>query len=170
MTVLDPLSGLEDLLALAQELGENLRARGLRLVTAESCTGGWASAAITAIPGSSHWYERGYITYSNAAKREDLGVRANTLATFGAVSGETAAEMAHGALERGSADISVAITGIAGPDGGSPGKPVGTVWIAVQRTGQPPQTRHHCFSGDRQSIRQQAVVAALRALIGAVAD
>jgi nicotinamide-nucleotide amidase len=159
----------EELLDLAQQLGDRLRARGLKLVTAESCTGGWAGAAVTAVPGSSHWYERGYVTYSNAAKQEDLGVSKNTLDTYGAVSGETAAEMAQGALQRAPADLAVSITGIAGPDGGSPGKPVGTVWIAVMRKGQPAQSQQHCFAGDRQGIRQQAVAAALRALIDAVA-
>ena len=115
---------------LAEAVGRALSARGYKLVTAESCTGGWLAQAITAVPGSSGWFERGFVVYSNASKCEVLGVRAETLARFGAVSIETAAEMAEGALQASHADVSVAITGIAGPAGGDADKPVGTVCLA----------------------------------------
>src|SRR3990167_5136864 len=111
---------------LAKELGTTLKPRGLLLATAESCTGGGLSYWITSVPGSSDWYERGFVTYSNAAKIEMLGVRSATLEKFGAVSEEIAREMALGALAHSKANVSIAVTGIAGPDGGTPDKPVGT--------------------------------------------
>src|ERR1700704_1752303 len=112
--------------ALAEKLGAHLKARGAMLVTAESCTGGWAAQAVTAIAGSSGWFERGFVTYSNAAKQEMLGVRPETLARHGGVSEETARERALGALAHSHAPIALAITGVAGPSGGSAEKPVGT--------------------------------------------
>ena len=118
---------------LAARLGKRLKASRAMLVTAESCTGGWVAQAVTAVAGSSDWFERGFVTYSNDAKRELLGVRADTLARRGAVSEETAREMASGALRRSKGSLSVAVTGIAGPGGGSPAKPVGTVCFAWQR-------------------------------------
>ena len=147
---------------LARKLGERLKAKGALLVSAESCTGGWAAQAVTAIAGSSEWFERGFVTYSNAAKEEMLGVRHETLARHGAVSEETAREMVLGALEHSRGTISLAITGIAGPTGGSAAKPVGTVCFAWARKGHAAiaETRH--FSGDRDAVRRQSVEHALR--------
>jgi nicotinamide-nucleotide amidase len=149
---------------LAQRIGDALKARGLRLVTAESCTGGWVSMALTAVAGSSDWFERGYVTYSDAAKREDLGVQEDTLRRHGAVSEETAREMAAGALKRGGGQVALAITGIAGPTGGSAAKPVGTVCFAWAHGGKiSSETRR--FDGDRESVRRQSVLHALQGLL-----
>ena len=150
---------------LAEVLGRALSARGYKLVTAESCTGGWLAQAVTAVPGSSGWFERGFVVYSNASKCELLGVRAETLARFGAVSIETAAEMAEGALQASHADVSIAITGIAGPAGGTAERPAGTVCLAWQGGPQPPHTRVFQIKGTREGVRRQAVVAALEGLI-----
>ncbi|MGH8480576.1 MAG: CinA family protein [Gammaproteobacteria bacterium] len=150
---------------LAEALGRALGERGNTLVTAESCTGGWLAEIITSVPGSSGWFERGFVVYSNASKCELLGVRAETLARFGAVSIETAAEMAEGALQASHADVSVAITGIAGPAGGDADKPVGTVCLAFAGGPPPPAARVVHFEGDREAVRRQAVVAALRGLL-----
>ena len=151
--------------ALAEKLGARLKARGALLVTAESCTGGWAAQAVTAIAGSSDWFERGWVTYSNAAKQDELGVRPETLARLGAVSEETAREMALGALEHSRGTIALAITGVAGPTGGSAAKPVGTVCFAWAAKGRPvsAQTRH--FAGDREAVRRQSVEYALERLL-----
>jgi len=130
------------------------------LVTAESCTGGGLAYAITAIPGSSKWFERGFVTYSNESKQELLGVSSNTLEKYGAVSEQTVIEMAHGALRNSHADFSIAITGIAGPDGGTAEKPVGTVWFAWG-TKDKIQSQLKFFQGDRKSIREQAIEYAL---------
>jgi len=153
------------LATLAARVGAGLKAQGLMLATAESCTGGWVAKAVTAIAGSSDWFERGFVTYSNAAKQEMLGVSAGTLATHGAVSEQTAREMAAGALARSRAQVALAITGIAGPAGGSPDKPVGMVCFAWSRQNGAPvaQTRH--FEGDRESVRRQAVLAALQGVL-----
>jgi nicotinamide-nucleotide amidase len=149
---------------LAQTLGAALKARGLRLVTAESCTGGWVAMALTAVPGSSDWFERGYVTYSNAAKREDLGVREETLKDHGAVSEATAREMAAGALTKGGAQVSLAITGVAGPSGGTPDKPVGMVCFAwAYGSKMSSETRR--FGGDRESVRRQSVEHALKEML-----
>jgi nicotinamide-nucleotide amidase len=150
---------------LAAELGEKLRARGWMLATAESCTGGWVGQLITALPGSSHWYERGFITYANIAKQEMLGVPAETLETHGAVSEETASAMAAGALKHSHAQVTLAISGIAGPGGGTPQKPVGLVcygWALADGTLLSSTCR---LDGDREEIRSRAVAAALRGLI-----
>ena len=154
-----------DLLELSQALGSACLQRRLLIATAESCTGGWTAQVITHTAGSSAWFERGFVTYANEAKVEMLGVRPETLAGFGAVSPETAAEMAGGALKNSSALISLAITGIAGPTGGSPGKPVGTVCFAWCRADAAAETETQVFSGDREAIRRQAVVHALRGLL-----
>jgi nicotinamide-nucleotide amidase len=154
-----------DLAELSQAIGSACRQRRLLIVTAESCTGGWSSQVITHTAGSSAWFERGFVTYSNEAKVRMLGVRPETLHGFGAVSPETAAEMAAGALKNSSAMISLAITGIAGPTGGSPGKPVGTVCFAWCRVGETAITETAVFGGDREAIRRQAVVYALRGLL-----
>jgi len=150
---------------LAQRVGERLKAQRALLVTAESCTGGWAAQAVTAIAGSSEWFERGFVTYSNAAKEEMLGVRHETLARQGAVSEETAHEMALGALARSHGTIALAITGIAGPTGGSAAKPVGTVCFAwaVKNGASRAETRR--FSGDRDAVRRQSVEHALRVVL-----
>ena len=154
-----------DLVELSQTLGSACLQRRLLIATAESCTGGWAAQAITHTAGSSAWFERGFVTYANEAKVDMLGVRPETLAGFGAVSPETAAEMASGALKNSRALISLAITGIAGPTGGSPGKPVGTVCFAWCRAGAVAEAEVQVFSGDREAIRRQAVVHALRGLL-----
>src|SRR5262245_36356608 len=132
---------------LTRQLAARLLAAGGRLATAESCTGGWLAKVLTDLPGSSRWFECGYVTYSNEAKMRDLGVLAQTLERHGAVSEATALEMAAGALQRTGADVSIAITGVAGPDGGTPEKPVGTVWFAV--AAREPQARVQQFQGDR---------------------
>jgi nicotinamide-nucleotide amidase len=153
---------------LAIRVGRSLKAKKRRLVSAESCTGGWVAQAVTSIAGSSAWFERGFVTYSNAAKRELLGVRAATLKKHGAVSEETAREMARGALARSKGDLALAVTGIAGPGGGSPDKPVGTVcfaWISKNRLRS--ETRR--FSGNREGVRRKSVVRALEGVLETLA-
>lgn len=137
---------------------------GARLAVAESCTGGGLAYRLTSLPGASQWFERGFVVYSNAAKTELLGVPEALLATHGAVSAEVASAMAGGVLLRTPARVSAAITGIAGPGGARPDKPVGTVFIAVAR-GTDQRLRRHWFSGDREAIRSQAIEHTLRALI-----
>lgn len=151
--------------SLAARLGAALQARGWLLAVAESCTGGWAAQAITAIPGSSTWFDRGFVTYSNAAKQELLGVSAETLATHGAVSEPIVREMALGALARSHAQATFAISGIAGPAGGTPEKPVGTVCFAWALQGGAVETTTHRFIGDRRSIRAQSVAYALQGML-----
>ncbi len=155
---------------LAEQLGNSLLARGELLTAAESCTGGWLAQSVTAIAGSSAWFDRGFVTYSNAAKMDMLGVPETTLARHGAVSEPTARAMAQGALAHSLADWSVAITGVAGPSGGSPDKPVGTVCFAWAQkdAGCEAQTCH--FSGDRAAVRQQSVAHALKGLLARLAD
>lgn len=147
------------------ELREILLSKGWKLATAESCTGGGVSETITSIPGSSDWFERGFVTYSNVSKIEMLGVKALTLEQFGAVSEQTAKEMAEGALNHSHAQVSLAVTGIAGPEGGTPDKPVGTVWFAW--TGKDFQTQSHLkhFEGDRSTVRAQSIKFALENLL-----
>ena len=161
----------DTLIALATLVGEKLKAQGAMLATAESCTGGWVAQAVTAIAGSSDWFDRGFVTYSNAAKQEMLGVPAETLAAHGAVSEPTARAMAEGALARSAAAAAVAVTGVAGPGGGSPGKPVGLVHLAVAvRDGA---TRHRrMLYGDigRSGIRHATVLTAFEMLTEAVGD
>jgi nicotinamide-nucleotide amidase len=154
-----------ELVALSEAVGLACRQRRLLLATAESCTGGWTAQVITHTAGSSEWFERGFVTYSNQAKVEMLGVRQEILEQHGAVSQETAAEMAAGALMNSNALISLSITGIAGPTGGSPGKPVGTVCFAWCRVGEKAETETTFFAGDREAIRRQAVIHALRGLL-----
>lgn len=160
---------MDDFALLATELGAVLKARGLMLALAESCTGGLVGATITEIPGSSAWFERGFVTYSNAAKMEMLGVSAETLEKFGAVSEETAREMAHGALKHSHANVAISITGIAGPDGGTPEKPVGTVcfaWVYVNKVyADKIISATKKISGNRQQIRHLSVETALRELL-----
>lgn len=154
-----------DLARLSEDVGIRLRERSLTLTTSESCTGGWVAQVVTHTAGSSAWFDRGFVTYSNEAKVAMLGVSPETLAAHGAVSLETAAEMAAGALENSNALISLAITGIAGPTGGSPDKPVGTVCFGWCRKGEEPVTDRRQFTGDRESVRRQSVVHALQHLI-----
>lgn len=155
---------------LAAELGESLKRRGWLVATAESCTGGWVAEAMTAIAGCSEWFDRGFVTYSGEAKQDMLGVPTATLAAHGEVSSDTAAAMANGALDHSRASLAVSITGIAGPTGGSPEKPVGTVWFGFAVQGDQVATRHRLFEGDRRSIRLQAVVFALEGLINLAQD
>ena len=145
----------------AKELAARLKASGGMIVTAESCTGGWVAQELTAIAGSSTWFDRGFVTYSNEAKQEMLGVRGETIARFGAVSEETAGEMARGALEKSRGTLSLAITGIAGPSGGTPAKPVGTVCFAWATKNRPGRAETKRFSGDREAVRRQSVEHAL---------
>jgi nicotinamide-nucleotide amidase len=157
-----------ELAHLAARVGQWLLESKRRLVTAESCTGGFLAKSLTDIPGSSQWFECGYVTYSNAAKVRDLGVAARTLAEHGAVSDAVAREMAAGALRVAGGDVAVAVTGIAGPDGASAGKPVGTVWFGscVRRAAQVEvhAQRVH-FAGDRQAIRRSSVEYALKLIL-----
>ncbi|KPK06229.1 MAG: damage-inducible protein CinA [Betaproteobacteria bacterium SG8_39] len=155
----------DPLTPLALRVGARLKAAGRLLVTAESCTGGWIAEAVTAIAGSSDWFERGYVTYSNAAKQESLGVRDDTLTRFGAVSEETAREMAVGALTASRASVAIAVTGVAGPSGGSAEKPVGMVCFAWAVRDRPPRSETCRFAGDRAEVRRQSVVRSLQGLI-----
>lgn len=153
----------------AEQVLSEARLHGQLIATAESCTGGMIAAALTGIAGSSDVFERGFVTYSNAAKQEMLGVQAETLARHGAVSAETAREMAAGALARSHADIAVSVTGIAGPGGGSPEKPVGLVWFGLASAGEEIHAHRETFQGPgREAIRQQATALALALLLRAI--
>lgn len=145
------------------------RRRGLKVVTAESCTGGLVAATLTAIAGSSDVVERAFVTYANEAKREMLGVPWDALLGHGAVSEPVARAMAAGALARSAADLAVSVTGVAGPGGGSPEKPVGLVHLAAVRTGHEPIVERHVFPGDRDAIRRVSVLTAL-AMLAALAE
>lgn len=149
---------------LAEQLGARLRASRDRLVTAESCTGGWIAKAVTDIAGSSDWFDCGMAAYSYEAKQALLGVQPHTLEAHGAVSRETVIEMVSGALVHSGASVAVAVTGIAGPGGGSADKPVGTVWIGWKRRGGYAHAEVFHFDGDRDAVRRQTVEAALRGL------
>jgi len=156
---------MSELKQLARQLGERLLQRQQRVAVAESCTGGWVAKCLTDIAGSSGWFDRGFVTYSNAAKREMLGVSAKMLDTAGAVSEPTVQAMAAGVLAHSEADLALAISGIAGPGGAVPGKPVGTVCFAWALKGglQQVDTRH--FPGDREAVRRQSVAHGLHGLI-----
>lgn len=164
-----PLNELDDLAPLAAKVLDALKARKKMVATAESCTGGLIAGALTEIAGSSAAVDRGFITYSNEAKSEMLGVPAGLIAKAGAVSKDVAIAMAEGALKNSRADIAVSVTGIAGPGGGSAEKPVGTVHIALTQKGRP-ATHLHCWFADRgrQSIRLETVQTALTALLDAL--
>ncbi|WP_033577834.1 nicotinamide-nucleotide amidase [Dickeya chrysanthemi] len=154
-----------DILRLSEQLGERLKVHQAKITCAESCTGGWLAKAITDVAGSSAWFDYGFVTYSNQAKQMLIGVQEKTLAEFGAVSREVVAEMATGALSRAGADIAVSVSGIAGPDGGSPDKPVGTVWFGFcDKAGNRAALRMQ-FEGDRRDVRLQAVAFALQTLL-----
>ena len=146
-------------------LAEQLTQRGWMLATAESCTGGWIAKCCTDVAGSSAWFDRGFVTYSNAAKQDMLGVRAETLAQYGAVSEAVVAEMATGALRHSQAHIAVAVSGIAGPSGGSVEKPVGTVCFAWAMRNGEVLTKTCQFAGDREAVRWQSVVFALNGIL-----
>jgi nicotinamide-nucleotide amidase len=154
----------EELHVLAHRLGDRLRQGRDHLVTAESCTGGWIAKCVTDIAGSSDWFDCGLAAYSYEAKQALLGVRPQTLETHGAVSRETVIEMVSGALVSSGASVAVAVTGIAGPGGGSPDKPVGTVWIGWKRRGGYARAEVFQFSGDRDAVRRQTVATALDGL------
>jgi nicotinamide-nucleotide amidase len=159
-----------DLENLSEQVGDCLLARGLMVVTAESCTGGWVAQAITAIAGCSRWFERGFITYSNIAKMEVLGVQATTLERHGAVSEATVREMAEGALARSHGQVAVAVSGVAGPGGGSLEKPVGTVCLAWATSGVSAHSQRLQLHGNREAIRRQAVEAALQGILNLLRD
>jgi nicotinamide-nucleotide amidase len=154
-----------ELETLARTVGHELKKQGLMLATAESCTGGWVAQVITSVSGSSEWFERGFVTYTNISKREMLGVKTAILSRHGAVSEPTARAMAEGALANSHAQVAVAITGIAGPTGGTPEKPVGTVCFAWAGKKRDTVSAKHQFNGDREGIRRQAVATALQGLL-----
>ncbi len=151
---------------LAAQVGEALKAQGLMLATAESCTGGWIAQAVTAVPGSSHWFERGFVTYTYISKREMLGVSQETLGAHGAVSEQTVREMVVGALANSHAQVAVAVSGTAGPAGGTPQKPVGTVCFAWSVKNGEPKSATRRFKGDREAVRRAAVKTALEGILG----
>jgi nicotinamide-nucleotide amidase len=150
---------------LATRVGSRLLAQKRMLATAESCTGGWVAKCLTDIAGSSAWFERGFVTYSNRAKQEMLNVTVATLDTHGAVSEATVREMAHGTLAQSAADVAVAISGVAGPAGGSRDKPVGTVCFAWLVAGGKPHAETRHFDGNREAVRRQSVIRALEGLM-----
>jgi len=158
------------LAALAERIATAMLRHNLMLATAESCTGGWIAKSLTDLSGSSAWFEAGVVSYSNQAKMSLLGVRKETLERTGAVSEETALEMVAGAVDRLNADVAVAVTGIAGPTGGTPEKPVGTVWIGWQRRGSAARGQLFHFAGDRAAVRRQTVAAALEGVLAMLTD
>jgi nicotinamide-nucleotide amidase len=163
-----PAPGDSTLYRLAAQVGRRLRKAGALLVTAESCTGGFLAKCLTDLSGSSDYFDRGWVTYSNAAKQKLLGVSARLLDRHGAVSEPAALAMARGALKAAGATVAVAVTGIAGPTGATPGKPVGTVWIAWAKRHRgrvSARARHHRFAGDRDTVRRRTVAAALTGLL-----
>lgn len=155
---------MDPITILSTRLGEHLRDLNAQVSTAESCTGGGIAEAITRVPGSSAWFEAGYVTYSNAQKTRQLQVAANLFDSVGAVSEEVVRAMATGAQAASGARFAVAVSGVAGPDGGSPAKPVGTVWLAWADGPQVRCERRH-FDGDREAVRRQTVIAALEGLL-----
>jgi len=150
---------------LAARVGLALKSHGLMLATAESCTGGGVAQAVTGIAGSSAWFERGFVTYSNLSKQEMLGVAEATLIQYGAVSEAVVREMVAGSLRHSRAQVALSVSGIAGPDGGTPDKPVGTVWFAWGMQGEVVQTQCHQIAGDRAQVRQHSVHIALQGVI-----
>jgi len=154
----------KEMYALAERLGAALRQRGWMAATAESCTGGWIGQAITMVPGSSEWFDCGFITYTNRAKMTLLDVSADTLQTQGAVSEATVREMVAGALRHSGAHVAVAVSGVAGPAGGTTAKPVGTVWLAWGLRGGGIEAQTVCFPGDRDAVRRLTVMQALEGL------
>jgi len=155
----------QELRDLAEQLGECLKAKGLKLASAESCTGGWLAKIITDIPGSSAWFTGSVVSYSNEAKQSLLGVNADTLAEFGAVSGDAVLEMSDGLFARTNADVAVSVSGIAGPDGGSEDKPVGLVWLSWGKRDKSVFANPFNFDGDREDVRKQSIKQALNNLL-----
>jgi nicotinamide-nucleotide amidase len=155
----------EQIADLVRRIAAALSAKSARLALAESCTGGWIAKALTDLPGSSRWFGYGLVAYSDEAKQDLLGVAAESIAAHGAVSQEVAEQMATGARLKGAAEIAVAVTGVAGPDGGTPAKPVGTVWLAWAGPGTQLISVHRRFAGDRQAVRRQTVHAALEGVL-----
>ena len=153
-----------ELMQLSEQVGQALKARGATVTTAESCTGGWVAKTLTDIAGSSAWFARGFVTYSNEAKSQMIGVSEATLLDHGAVSEPVVVEMAIGALRAARADYAISVSGIAGPDGGSAEKPVGTVWFGVASASGQGVTQRECFAGDREAVRRQATAYALNLL------
>ncbi len=153
-----------ELMQLSTEVGQHLQRRRATVTTVESCTGGWIAKVLTDIPGSSQWFERGFVTYSNEAKEELVGVTPASLDRFGAVSEQVVREMAEGARRLADANFALSVSGIAGPDGGTAEKPVGTVWFGFAAVGRPTLTRQQVFSGDREAVRRQATAWALLTL------
>lgn len=158
----------EQLYQLAVQVGASLKAKGMMMATAESCTGGWIAQTVTAVPGSSEWFERGFVVYTYISKREMLGVTPETLEKFGAVSRETVLEMTAGALERSHAQVAVSVSGTAGPSGGTAEKPVGTVCFGWGTAKRPLQAAVKMFGGDREAVRRQSVVFALEQVLAVV--
>jgi nicotinamide-nucleotide amidase len=156
--------------SLARQTGALLKKRGVMLACAESCTGGYIAQMLTSIPGSSEWFERGFVTYTNLAKHEMLRVPAAALETHGAVSEPTVRAMAEGALTHSHAQVSLAVSGVAGPSGGTPGKPVGTVCLAWAGKGRETQSRTEHFNGDRDAVRRAAVQSALQGMLDFLAS
>ncbi len=155
---------------LAEEVGSELRRRKLMLATAESCTGGWISEAVTMVPGSSEWFERGFVTYTYISKRETLGVKEATLEKHGAVSEDVVREMVSGTLARSHAQLAVAVSGVAGPSGGTPDKPVGMVCFAWRMKGGKPRSETVRFAGDREAVRRQSVEHALKGVLALLVE
>ncbi|MGK3127089.1 nicotinamide-nucleotide amidase [Candidatus Pantoea formicae] len=155
----------QQLQQLSFRIGEQLKARQATVTAAESCTGGWIAKVFTDVSGSSAWFERGFVTYSNEAKQQMVGVQATTLAQHGAVSEQTVREMARGACNAAAADFGIAVSGIAGPDGGSAEKPVGTVWFAIAGPNGRIIAQQQIFAGDREAVRRQSVCWALQTLL-----
>jgi len=150
---------------LSEQVGQCLLGKQLWLATAESCTGGWISQSITDVAGSSQWFDRGFVTYTNEAKQDMLGVSSQTLTQHGAVSEQTVIEMVQGALAKSRADVAVAVSGVAGPTGGTPDKPVGMVWLAWGMRGDAPVTQIEHYLGNRNEVRQQTVETALQGIL-----
>ena len=155
----------QELRDLAEQLGDCFKARGVKLASAESCTGGWLAKFITDIPGSSEWFTGSVVCYSNESKQSLLGVSEHALREFGAVSGETVLELADGLFARTDADVAVTVSGIAGPDGGSDEKPVGLVWLSWGKRGKSVFARPFNFDGDREAVRKQSIEQALNCLL-----
>ena len=160
----------ENLHQLAERVGKALKAKGMMMASAESCTGGWIAQVVTAVPGSSAWFERGFVVYTYISKREMLGVKAETLETHGAVSLETVHEMTVGALARSHAQVAVSVSGTAGPSGGTAQKPVGTVCFGWGAKGGAVHTAVKHLDGDREAVRRQAVVFALEQVLAVVGE
>ncbi|MRS19456.1 nicotinamide-nucleotide amidase [Enterobacteriaceae bacterium RIT692] len=155
----------EQLQQLSRRIGEQLKKRQATVTAAESCTGGWIAKVFTDISGSSAWFERGFVTYSNEAKQQMVGVQDTTLQQYGAVSEQTVREMATGAAKAAAAEYAIAVSGIAGPEGGTPDKPVGTVWFAIAGPEGRVLAQRQIFAGDRDAVRRQSVVWALQTLL-----